>query len=730
MSTGRDRMVLVVFTAAIFTSAFLLFLVQPMFSRMVLPLLGGTPAVWNTCMLFFQAALLGGYLYAHVGARRLGVRRQAAVHVVLLAVAALLLPLSVAGAAPQGGEAPIPWLLWLMVTTIGLPFLVLSATGPMLQKWFAGTGHPGAQNPYWLYAASNLGSMLALLGYPFLLEPRLRLAEQSLVWAIGYGVLGVLLAGCAFAVWRAAPAAAPEVEAAPAVMEKPLTRDDRIIWVGLAFIPSSLLLSVTSFITTDVAPVPLLWVVPLALYLLTFTIAFSARPLLRHGWMLAVQPLFIVAVSLLLMYGWTRKPMLVIPLHLTALFVTAMVCHGELARRRPPVRYLTEFYLWIAVGGVLGGIVNVLVAPVIFTRTWEYPIVLTLACLARPWPEGRTTRREVIRNLMRTSAFIFALLLVSRTGVPGIPSWLQLGLAFVLLALVSAGLGRAPAWLAVCVGASLLIRTVFMLQKEPTLLAHRSFYGRFTVQTVFGNAVYHAMYHGSTLHGAQNLFPGQTREPLTYYVRSGPLGRMFAARGADAGRRRVAVVGLGTGTTAAYANRGEQWTFYEIDPGIEAVASNPRYFRFLSESPARVNVVLGDGRLSLAKAPPQSYDIIVVDAFNSDAIPVHLLTREALGVYLDKLAPGGVVALHLSNRYLELEPVVAALVRDLGLAGRVGTSAPKEFLHSSSEWAVVTRNEADLGTMAVDSFWKPLRNPRGIAPWTDDFSSILSVWGT
>ena len=500
--------------------------------------------------------------------------------------------------------------------------------------------------------------------------------------------------------------------------------------MGLAFIPSSLLLSVTSFITTDVAPVPLLWVVPLALYLLTFTLAFAARPPLKHRWMLGVQPFFVVAVSMLLMYGWTRKPMLVIPLHLLGLFATAMVCHGELARRRPPVRHLTEFYLWIAVGGVLGGIVNVLVAPVIFTRVWEYPIVLTLACLARPWPRGRTTRREVIQNLLRTGAFVFALLLVSRTAVPGIPSWLQVLLAFVLLALVSAGLGRAPAWLAVCVGASLLIRTVFMLQKEPTLLAHRSFYGRFTVMTVFGNSVYHAMYHGSTLHGAQNLFPGQTREPLTYYVRSCPLGRMFAARAADVGRRRVAVVGLGTGTTAAYSSAGERWTFYEIDPGVQAVATNPRYFRFLSESPARVNIVLGDARLSLAQAPPRSYDIIVVDAFNSDAIPVHLLTREALGVYLDKLAPGGVVALHLSNRYLELEPVVEALARERGLAARIGTSAPNEYMHSASEWAVVARSEADLGTMAVDSFWRPLRNPRGIAPWTDDFSSLLSVWGT
>jgi len=724
-------MVLVVYTAAIFTSAFLLFLVQPMFSRMVLPLLGGTPAVWNTCMLFFQAALLGGYLYAHLGAQRLGVRRQAAVHVVLLAVAALLLPVGVGGAMPQGGQAPIPWLLWLMVTTVGLPFLVLSATGPMLQKWFAGTGHPSARNPYWLYGASNLGSMLALLGYPFVMEPRLRIAGQSWSWAIGYGVLAALVIGSAVLLWRAPAGAVEEAETGETAAgdARPVATRERLIWIGLAFIPSSLLLSVTTFITTDVSPMPLLWVVPLALYLLTFTVAFAARPLLPHRWVLAVQPFFIAALSMLLMYGWTRQPMVVIPLHLAGLFVTALVCHGELARRRPSVRHLTEFYLWIAVGGVLGGIFNVLVAPVVFTRTWEYPIVLTLACLARPWPAGPVSRRRVITNLVRTAAFVFALLLVSRSGVPGISPNMQLAMAAVLLALVSAGLGRAPVWLAVCVGASLLIRTVFVLQDEETLLAHRSFYGRYTVVQVPNDGGYHALYHGSTLHGAQSLKPERRREPNTYYVRSGPLGRLFASRGVRPGPWRVAVVGLGTGTLAAYSNAGEEWTFYEIDPGIVSVARNPKYFSYLHDSPARIDVVLGDARLSMARAPRQRYDIILVDAFNSDAIPVHLLTREALGVYLDKLAPGGVVALHLSNRYLTLEPVVAALARERGLSARIGSAGTAGFMNSASSWAVVARSDADLGTMAADSFWRPLRNPRGIAPWTDDFSSLLSVWG-
>jgi len=727
---GAGLAVLAVYTAAIFTSAFLLFLVQPMFSRMVLPLLGGTPAVWNTCMLFFQAALLAGYLYAHLGARRLGVRRQAAVHVALLALAAVLLPIGVGGAAPTGGAAPIPWLLLLMLTTVGLPFFVLSATGPMLQKWFAGTGHPGAANPYWLYAASNLGSMLALLGYPFVMEPRLRLAEQSRLWAAGYALLAVLVIASAWALWRLAPAgtrasADAEVAEADAV---PVPGRTRALWVALAFIPSSLLLSVTTFITTDVSPVPLLWVVPLALYLLTFTLAFASRPPLPHRWMLAVQPFYIATVSLLLMYGWTRKPLLVIPIHLLAFFVTALVCHGELARRKPPVSHLTEFYLWIAVGGVLGGIFNVLVAPVLFTRVWEYPIVLTLACLARPWPREQFTLRTAAASLLRTGGFVFALLLVSRTNIPGIPQWLVLPLGALTLALVSAGLGRMPVFLALCIGASLFIRTQYVLKSEPTLVAHRSFYGRYTVLNVRQQGGYHALYHGSTLHGAQSQTPANRREPLTYYIRTGPLGQIFTATAEKAGHRRVAVVGLGTGTLAAYGNAGEDWTFYEIDPGIVKIARDPRYFTYLADSRARIRVVLGDARLSMAHAPRGAYDLILVDAFNSDAIPVHLLTREALGTYLDKLAPGGIVALHLSNRYLDLEPVVAALARERGLRARVGTSTLGGMFFSASTWAVVARRDEDFGTLSADARWPQAQRKRGVPAWTDDYSSLLSVW--
>ena len=368
-------------------------------------------------------------------------------------------------------------------------------------------------------------------------------------------------------------------------------------------------------------------------------------------------------------------------------------------------------------------------APLVFSRTWEYPVVLTLACLARPWPAVPPNVRRIAMNLLRTAGFVFALLLVSRVDVPGIPPWLQFPMAALVMALVSAGLGRAPAWLAVCIGASLLIRTVFVLQKEPMLLEHRSFYGRFAVLNEPSFGGFHALYHGSTLHGAQSMDPARRREPLTYYTRSGPLGQVFSATAEKTGRRHVAVVGLGTGTLAAYANRGEDWTFYEIDPGILRMARDRRYFTYLTDSPAQTRVILGDARLSMVHAPPHGYDLIVVDAFNSDAIPVHLLTREALGVYLDKLAPGGIVMLHLSNRYLELESVVAALSKERGLAAWVGEDNIRGFYQSASQWAAVARNADDLGPLVADSHWHPARNRRNVPPWTDDFSSVLTVFG-
>lgn len=721
---AAPMIILAAYATAVFCSAFLLFLVQPVFSRMVLPLLGGSPAVWNTCMLFFQAALLAGYLYAHLTTRWLRPRAQATLHLGLMATAAIVLPVSVGEAAPSGGGSPITWLLLLMATTVGLPFFVLSGTGPILQRWFSETGHPGAANPYWLYAASNLGSMLALLGYPVLMEPNLRLAAQSHAWALGYGALAILLGGCALAVWRARGG---EAAAEPPA---PITGRERAIWVGLAFVPSSMLLGVTTYITTDLTPIPLLWVVPLALYLLSFTLVFAPRTLVPHTWMVWAQPSLLAAAVMLLLEGWLREPSVAVPIHLGALFVTAMVCHGELSRRRPRASRLTEFYLWISVGGVLGGIFNVLLAPVLFTRIYEYPLLLALACLARPRHAAEEEPWRHVLYAIQALGFGVALLFVATTDDPRLPAIAVVALAAVVLTMLTVGLGRAPGWLALCLGGLLLVQVRNEVMSPNNLTTRRTFFGHYRVYVNGIGGGYNVLGHGSTLHGAQSLRPERTAEPLTYYVRNGPLGDIFATNPVGTRGVRVAVVGLGTGTTVAYAQRGEEWTFYEIDPGIVEIARNRDYFTYLLNAEAPVRVVLGDARLSLAKAPKGAYDLILLDAFSSDAVPVHLLTREALGTYLERLAPGGRIAFHVSNRYLDLESVIGELARERGLAIRVGSGPPSKphRYEQWSTWVVVARRQRDLFGLDNPPRWRAPKLRPGARAWTDDYSSVLSVF--
>ncbi len=536
----------------------------------------------------------------------------------------------------------MPWLLALMAATVGPPFFVLAGTGPLLQRWFARTGHRDAGDPYFLYAASNLGSALALLGYPFLLEPRLRLAEQSLAWTLGYALLGVLVAACAGvglrgrgAVAAAEPAGEEEREAAP------VTVRERALWTALAFAPSSLLLSVTTYITTDIAAAPLFWVVPLALYLLTFTVAFARRPVLPHAWMVRLQPVPVVAVAVITFLSLDYAATLVVPLHLAAFFLTAMVCHGELARRRPAVRHLTEFYLWISVGGVLGGAFNVLLAPVLFDHVVEYGIAMGAACALRPRRRGERGLAARVLDWGVPLVFLGVLAAIVRSPVFASPS---VDLAFAatagFVAVACILLARWPLRFGLAVGAVLVLGVLHEQRSGRVLLAERTFFGRYTVLAVSDGGAYHSLVHGTTLHGAQSMVPGLRREPLTYYRRGGPLGQVFASLPARPGRQ-VAVVGLGTGTSAAYGAPGERWTYFEIDPAVVRIARDPRYFTYLADSRARTEVALGDARLSLARAPDASFDLILLDAFSSDAIPVHLMTREALDLYLRKLRPGG-----------------------------------------------------------------------------------------
>jgi SAM-dependent methyltransferase len=734
----RFGIIAAIFTLAIFVNATLLFVVQPMFTKLVLPRLGGTPAVWNTCLVFFQAALLGGYLYAHVGTRLFSARTQALVHLGLLFLATATLPIGIPAGfeRPMQGVVPIAWLVGLLTIALGAPFTLVAAGAPILQRWFAATNHPRAGNPYFLYAASNLGSFGALLAYPFLIEPNLRLVDQRRLWSVGYLMLMALLAVCAIVVWRArsaserANAAVPEADdAAPSIV--PNTRW-RLRWVLLAFVPSSLLLGVTTFISTDIASVPLLWVIPLALYLLSFVLVFAQRPLLHRGVMLWMQLPLVLMLLVGLAIGGTPRITLVAGLHLLAFFVTAMVCHRELADARPRAEYLTGFYLWIAVGGLLGGMFNVLLAPVLYDTVREYPYALILALGLRPalGAYGRShSRRALLLDLLLPALLLAAVFATFKLPKPPL-EWGRWGpeIALGVAMAIAAAFVRRPLRLALGAAAVFAGYTLSLAQDEDVLVQARSFFGVYRVKQSFQ---YHVLTSGTTTHGGQNMLPDERMEPLTYYHREGPLGEFFASALSDVPQRRVAAVGLGAGTVACYGREGEVWTFYEIDPVMLRIASSPRLFTYLGECPPETQIVIGDARLSLAAAADSSFDLILLDAFSSDAIPVHLLTREALATYVRKLRPGGIVLLHISNRYLELQPVVVELARDARLAGALGESdvTPEQrvaFKHGS-RWVALARSPATLSMLVRQPHWRVLDPQADVKLWTDDFSDVLGV---
>ena len=744
VARSSSRFLLGLFASATFASALLLFLVQPMFAKQVLPLLGGTSAVWNTSMLFFQAMLLAGYLYAHLSTRWLGVRRQARVHLVLAACSLLALPIGASrGWSPPVEISPVPWLLLLLAVSIGFPFFVLSSSSPLLQKWFSETGHQDASNPYFLYAASNLGSFAALLGYPLLVEPALRLTQQNWVWSIGYGCLVALLGGCALLlVRRRSPAVALNAGVDPVAphaypSETPVVSNARRgFWVLLSFAPSSLLLGVTQYLTTDIAAIPLLWILPLALYLLTFVIVFARHPVLRHEAVVRLQPRVVVPLVVLMAWGFAKPIWVFFPLHLAVFFITALVCHGELAKRRPPVSHLTEFYLWVSVGGVLGGVFNVLVAPAVFDTVLEYPLALALACALRPRLVPDHPRE---RRLDLVLPAVLGLMLVSLLfGWGGHPLALEKPAVAIVVAVVSVVVARLclrfssrPVRFGLAIGVVLLVGAQAEALRNGYFHVERTFFGVHRVKRDAEQG-YQMLVHGTTLHGGQSLAPHRRLEPLTYYGTDGPLGQVFAALEPPPGRRRVAVVGLGTGTIACYGAPGEQWRYYEIDPAVERIARDPRYFTYLRDCPPSVEVVLGDARQSLMDAPDQQYDLIVLDAFSSDAIPVHLLTREALALYLAKLAPGGLLAFHISNLHLDLEPVLAKLAADAGPTARIRpdvavTAERSAALKSPSTWVVLARREADLRSLVNDPRWRSLTRAEEARIWTDNYSDILSV---
>jgi len=724
------------FSVTLFVSSVLLFSVQPMVGKMILPALGGAAAVWNTCMLFFQATLLAGYAYAHATVRLLGARVQALVHLVLLAATVLVLPIAMGNnAVPSPDVDPVFWLLGRLFKYVALPFFVVSASAPLFQRWFSQTRDRWSGDPYFLYAASNFGSLLALVSYPVLIERVLPVGRQNHLWAGGFGVLAVMALLCAVAMWRN-PASPPQRWGADQGRDRPPTAADRLWWMFLTFVPSCMMLAVTTHITTNLAPVPLLWVIPLALYLLTFVLAFARRQVMPLSVTAFVLPYLVLPASILTF----REPVMLqaplIALHLLMFFVAAMVCHGRLVQSRPPARYLTQFYLFVAIGGALGGVFNVMIAPLIFNTMAEYPLMMILACLARPTRSGAkaTPFSRRLDFFLPAALAVMALVIVATVRYLDLSETPKLwGLVFGVPAVACFVFKDRPIRFAL--GFAVVVLTTAYCARMWSgniIYSGRNFFG--VKRVVFRpESRLRALVHGNTDHGSQSIDPELAHEPLAYYHRTGPIGDVFAAFADKADHDRVGIIGLGTGSMAAYAGPGQHFTFYEIDPEVVRIAEDRRCFTFLAQCRGQCDVVVADGRIALDRLTDERFDLIILDAFNSDAVPVHLLTIEAIKVYLSRLEEGGILAFHVSNWYLDLKALLGNLADELNLACLARDDLDINPLleqagKSPSQYVVMARRREDFGPLNADRRWQAVPATEAIPIWTDQYCNLLSIF--
>ncbi|WP_020468388.1 fused MFS transporter/spermidine synthase family protein [Zavarzinella formosa] len=834
------------FGVTMFISATLLFLVQPMVGKMLLPLLGGTPAVWNTCMVFFQALLLAGYYYAHKITAGFSPAKQVTVHLLVigLAIAVLMIgaamsdnasPVPIAKSlAPQGSEIPFFGVIAVLGLAIGLPFFVVSTTAPLLQKWFSETGHPSAKDPYFLYAASNAGSLLALVAYPFVVEPNLKLVQQAWLWAVGFILLGGMIFKCGTVLKQTA--APVESEATGQKMDDNDPAPSWATWLRwliLAAVPSSLMLSLTTEVTTDIVSIPMIWIVPLGLYLITFIIVFSKQytPSVHLAVSLITPVLILLVVFMRTAQhipntyaGPSFRTTLAIQAFM--FFMITMTCHGELARIRPSTKYLTNFYLTMSFGGMIGGLFNALVAPIAFTFISEYPLTLIAACMVLPRLSELTGDKKKIdedkdenyglapRTALAKSDIVALIVLpliffaiarlmsgfypevvdlchwvIKQTGIVLNAYTAATILAFGVPTLATYFLVERPLRFGLCVAALFLGVFVTFLKNERDdddfkTVYTRSFFGSLKVE---GSHTYVRMeldtpqlerkqlsfirlVHGTTLHGKQRMLqvslaegllplasddpwailaasavaekqwrkPG--REPLTYYHQTGPVGVMFdefyeKIKQPNA-NSDVACIGLGSGSLSSYGLPGQKMTFFEIDNHVRRLVEPPKYFTYLDQAKKQkvdIDFLMGDARLTLEKQPAdRKWGFMLVDAFSSDSIPAHLLTKESVALYFSHLEPNGICALHISNRYLNLEPVVDKIVRDGNYAARVmhdSVHRDEEYLtgKTSSTWIAVARNEESLGRLMDDPRWKLLEVDPKVSIWTDDFTPIKNI---
>jgi SAM-dependent methyltransferase len=731
---------LALFIAASFLSAFLLFSVEPLFAKMVLPVLGGSPSVWAVALCFFQAALLAGYAYAYVLMRYVPAQWTGFVQIAVALAALLVLPIGLPSgwSEPPPGE-PYVWQLGLFAVAVGLPFVAVAANAPLLQAWFALTGHPHARDPYFLYGASNFGSLIALLGFPFVFEPALGLKAMSRDWTALYVLLIAALAACFVAVRRYAAARAQVTERGEPEASAPRpTWRARLGWCGLALVPAALLTAFTTHIATDVASAPLLWVLPLAVYLATFILAFQDRVPVPMPLLLPLQLASVIFALFELAQLKYDKWTLTSSAGVAVFFLSALLAHRTLYLSRPRERDLTEFYLWMSLGGVLGGLFSALIAPKIFSEVFEYPLLIALTFACRPGVFGRHAawKREALWLLGIVGVGLLPVLYgegwAARLGLSfgewGPTAALTLALGTLLVAFW----GQGARQLAV---ALLMFAAVVMLPSTVRRgTAQRSYFGVYRV-SLSDDGDYNVLTHGTTLHGAQrirdddgNLVTDMT--PVTYYYRGSPLQRSveIVQQRLDkkGGKGRFGVVGLGTGSISCYAQKDERWRFFEIDPVVIDIAAKSTYFTFLANCQPKLDVVLGDARLTLAKEPERSFDYMLIDAFSSDAIPVHLMTAEALQLYAAKLKDDGILVLHISNRYLDLDSVLGAtmpLVPQLkGLI--VSDDKSDGYAENGSTIAVFAKDERALDAFRLIEGSGPFNASR-LSPWTDDASDIL-----
>ncbi len=724
------------FVLTICAGSFLLFLVQPMIARMALPRLGGAPSVWNSAMLVYQALLLGGYAYAHwLG--RFPPRRQALIHLGLFLISAIFLPIGLMDWQPETQVEPALWVLWLLGASIGPLFFVVAAQAPLLQRWFAATG---AGDPYPLYAASNLGSFGGLIAYPLLVEPWLSLRAQSQLWSLAYGALFFLVYVSA----RRLPADAAMPQAAAAATEDispPPSWRSMIHWMALAAVPSGLMLSTSLYLTTDIVAIPLLWVMPLGLYLLSFSVAFATGRSMADI-LMRVAPLVLLIGACMAFTNGIHYPMIVAAGILAVLFVVASALHSHLYDLRPAAVHLTRFYLVMSVGGMLGGLFCALLAPLLFNWTYEYPLLMVAAGLLLPVREPLFVALAPLwadpgRRVWLAAIMLVAGLFLSLIGegilFTSLKSDLMKALCFtIIIAMAIVAVGHRILFAGLLLYLMLCLSGWGKLAQSVTPgMLTRSYFGVYGVTNEGPDR--RILFHGTTLHGVQNLEKGRERDPTSYYAPESGVG--LALRNAPilfGPHARVGVVGLGAGTLACYAQPGQRWRFYEIDPAMAAIARNPTDFTFLSRCQPHADIAIGDARMVLDKEAANGADILVIDAFSSDSIPMHLLTREALAIYGRRLTQNGVLLIHISNRYLDLRRVVAAGAKDGGWQARLRHYRPDvkdaKRNYAASMWIALSRDPAQLDRLARLSGggkWQPLRTDPGFAPWTDDHASIL-----